>query len=593
MRKKMLSLALALVLALALAVPALAYGDMGKVGENNTVSGGRRYTGLIDENGSLWTWGHNEYGKLGNGSTEKSGTPVKVLDNVASVSCGDRHTAAIKTDGSLWTWGWNYYGQLGNGGGGNATDQYSGPHQTVPVKVLDNVAAVSCGGDHTAAIKTDGSLWMWGSNGAGQLGNGTKTVSSTPVKVLDNVVVVSCGQSHTAALKTDGTLWTWGSNGSGQLGNGGGQVDNGFTPTSLIPVKVLDNVAAVSCGFDHTAALKTDGSVWTWGRNDLGQLGNGGGGNATSPSSETIQTVPVKVLDGATAVNCGASHTAVIKTDGSLWIWGGNVYGALGKGSRVPSSTPVKVLDNVAAVNCGFNHTAVIKTDGSLWTWGGNAFGELGYEGGNDYFLGYIIQTIPKQVAGLTVAMPATLPTVSTTTPDTTTTGFTDVKSTDYFADAVAWAVDRGITSGTSDTTFSPSNTCTTSQILTFLWRADGSPEPKAANPFSDVKESDYFYKAALWASERGLVSGSTFGGDTPCTRAATVTYLWKLAGSPSVPAASFADVPSNSEYAPAVAYAVSTGITDGTSKTTFSPEGICTRSQIVTFIYRYRAFAN
>lgn len=145
----------------------------------------------------------------------------------------------------------------------------------------------------------------------------------------------------------------------------------------------------------------------------------------------------------------------------------------------------------------------------------------------------------------------------------------------------------KGVTAGTSETTFSPNATCTTAQVLTFLWRSQGQPEPTIKNQFTDVTESDYFYKAALWANEKGLVSGSLFGGNTPCTRAMVMTYLWKLAGSPSAPAASFADVPGNSEYAPAVAYAVSEKITAGTSETTFSPDQTCTRGQIVTFLYR------
>ena len=182
-------------------------------------------------------------------------------------------------------------------------------------------------------------------------------------------------------------------------------------------------------------------------------------------------------------------------------------------------------------------------------------------------------------------------PFASANTPTTPTTPstpkFTDIAANAYYADAVAWAVEKDITAGTSDTTFSPESTCTTAQILTFLWRSQGQPEPTIKNQFTDVKESDYFHKAALWASEKGLISGSTFGGNTPCTRAATVTYLWKLAGSPSAPAASFADIPGDSEYASAVAYAVSEKITAGTSATTFSPEATCTRGQIVTFLYR------
>lgn len=166
--------------------------------------------------------------------------------------------------------------------------------------------------------------------------------------------------------------------------------------------------------------------------------------------------------------------------------------------------------------------------------------------------------------------------------------GFTDVTTSDYYADSVLWAVEQKITSGTSKTTFSPGVTCSKAQILTFLWHANGSPEPTAATPFTDVKTADYFYKAALWAAEKGLVSGSTFGANTDCTRAMTVEYMWKAAGSPA-PAgkADFDDVPANADYAQAVAWAVEKNITSGTGDGNFSPAATCTRGQIVTFLYR------
>lgn len=164
---------------------------------------------------------------------------------------------------------------------------------------------------------------------------------------------------------------------------------------------------------------------------------------------------------------------------------------------------------------------------------------------------------------------------------------FTDVSATAYYADSVIWAVDKKITSGTSSTTFSPDVTCTTTQILTFLWRANGSPEPTIENPFSDVSDTDYYAKAALWAHEKELISGNAFAGATPCTRSMTVTYLWKLAGSPTMGASNFTDVPSGAEYSQAVAWAVDKKITSGTSATTFSPDATCTRGQIMTFLYR------
>ena len=171
---------------------------------------------------------------------------------------------------------------------------------------------------------------------------------------------------------------------------------------------------------------------------------------------------------------------------------------------------------------------------------------------------------------------------------ETATVGsFLDVKADAYYADAVVWAVDKKITSGTSATTFGPDNTCTTAQILTFLWRANGSPAISGSNPFSDVPDDAYYYQAALWAREKGLISGSVFRGDTPCTRASTVTYLWKLAGRPSVGGGGFTDVPASASYAQAVAWAVNEGITSGTGDEKFSPDAICTRGQIMTFIYR------
>jgi hypothetical protein len=165
---------------------------------------------------------------------------------------------------------------------------------------------------------------------------------------------------------------------------------------------------------------------------------------------------------------------------------------------------------------------------------------------------------------------------------------FTDVAATSPFYAAIQWAVDQGITKGTSNTTFSPSNLCTNNHILTFLWRANGSPAATVANPFDNIDTSGDFGKAALWAYEQGLVSGTSFPGTVNCTRAQTMLYFWKQAGSPATAVSDkFTDVPADAEYAQAVAWAVAQGITNGTSGTTFSPDATCTRGQIVTFLYR------
>ncbi len=160
--------------------------------------------------------------------------------------------------------------------------------------------------------------------------------------------------------------------------------------------------------------------------------------------------------------------------------------------------------------------------------------------------------------------------------------GFTDVTKSAYYAAPVEWAVEKKITTGTTATTFSPNNTCTRAQIITFLWRAAGSPEPENNTPFSDVKADAYYAKATAWAAEQGIEKGAAFSPDAPCTRLMAVEFMWKCANSPKAPEAVFTDVASD-----AVNWAVQQGVTNGTSTTTFSPEQTCTRGQIVTFLYR------
>lgn len=171
---------------------------------------------------------------------------------------------------------------------------------------------------------------------------------------------------------------------------------------------------------------------------------------------------------------------------------------------------------------------------------------------------------------------------------------FVDVQKGIWYEAAVTWAVDQGITTGTSTTTFSPEESCTRAQAVTFLWRAAGSPDVGSSNPFSDVSRSDYYYKAVLWAVQKGITSGTsatTFGPDENCQRSQIVTFLYRYAGEPSVSgSSSFVDVDSSAYYVNAVRWAVANGVTNGTSATTFGPEENCTRAQIMTLLYRHLA---
>jgi len=304
--------------------------------------------------GNLWTWGLNSYGRLGDNTVVDRSTPVTTFaggTNWKQVTGGGNYTAAIKTDGTLWTWGDNTSGQVGD----NTTTQRLTPVTTLAGGA--NWKQVSCGFRHTAAIKTDGTLWTWGFNGLGVLGNNTTVDSLTPVTTFaggTNWKQVACGYNRTAAIKTDGTLWNWGRGNEAQLG------DNTAT-TRSVPVTTFaggTNWKQVACGGLIAAAIKTDGTLWTWGANNA----QGALGNNTAENRST----PVTTFAGGTnwkQVACGDLYTAAIKTDGTLWTWGYNtVYGQLGINNTTDNrSTPVTTFaggTNWKQVACGSNHTA-------------------------------------------------------------------------------------------------------------------------------------------------------------------------------------------------------------------------------------------
>jgi alpha-tubulin suppressor-like RCC1 family protein len=327
---------------------------------------------------SLWVWGNNENGKLGTNDATQRNTPVTTFAGGTtwkSVSAGFYNTVVIKTDGSLWIWGRNAVGELGI----NNTTNRSTPVTTFAGG--NNWKQVSCGNNHTAATKTDGSLWTWGYNNEGQLGINNTDQKNTPVTTFaggTNWKQVACGVNNTAAIKTDGSLWVWGNNTLGKLGTNDATQRNTPVTTFAGGTNWKQVFVGKGSGDSHTVAVKTDGTLWTWGRGQQGQLGINVAEN---------RSTPVTTFAGGTnwkQVFCGRDYTVAIKTDGSLWTWGENNGGRLGINDTTIFSTrntPVTTFaggTNWKSVSGGYNSIAAIKTDGSLWTWGRNDDGQLG-----------------------------------------------------------------------------------------------------------------------------------------------------------------------------------------------------------------------
>ena len=454
-----------------------------------TLAAGDRHTLAVAGNGTVWSWGWNYHGKLGDGTTVDRLTPVQVsgLTGAIAVAAGDWHSLALKSDGTVWAWGDNTYGQLGDG---TTTSRYTA------VQVLTGVSAIAAGSSHSVAWKIDGSVWTWGFNGQGQLGDGTTAQKTSPAQLttISGTLAIGAGYDHTLAVKIDGTVWTWGHNYYGELGDGS-------TTDRLTPVKVdgLSGVMSVSGGSHRSMALRNDGTVWGWGYNNLGQIGDG---------SQLTRLAPVQAsgLSGVTSIEAGDSHSLALKGDGTVWGWGQQSTGQVGDGSTATERlTPVLVsgLTGASDIAAGGSHSVAVTSDGSVYAWGANYGGEVG-DG-----------TQIKRIAPVRVSDPGFLWKAATPT-FSLAAGTYNTEQTATISCATSGATVRYTTDGTDPTPSSPVYSTPLSIAVTVTLKAKAS---KASLSDSNIAAATYTLKVA---TPTFSPAGGTYASPPTVTLAST-----------------------------------------------------------------------
>ncbi|MGV3518802.1 RCC1 domain-containing protein [Luteitalea sp.] len=483
-----------LLLGMAVMAVILATGDRVAA---QTLAGGDSHAFVIDGSGSLWAVGLNGQGRLGDGTTtqRRERVPISGLGVVTGIAAGTAHSVALKADGTVYAWGNNTAGQVGDG----TTTQRTSP---VALTSLTNVTQLAAGpsGEFTLALKADGTVYAWGRNTYGQLGDGTTTNRTTPTQIaaLSGIVGIAASTDHALAVKSDGTVWAWGRNTSRQLGDG-------TTTSRNTPAQVagLSGASGVAAGATHSLARLTDGSVYAWGANGSGQLGDG------TTTARSVPTVVPTAPGDIVQLLAGGDFTVARTSTGAVWLWGLNNSGQLGDGTTTQRNVPtLSGLPSISAIGVGGGFVTAVDATGAVWAWGTNAYGQLG-----DGTL--TLRTVPvdTSLANYTWRVATVVPSVAagtfTTPPSIALTSVT------------AGATIRYTLDGTAPTTSSP--TYTTAIVPTVSTTVTARAF-KAGAPDSLISTSLYTLKVATptlspsggsYTTAQSVSMSTTTGGTT------------------------------------------------------------------------------
>ena len=340
----------------------------------------------------------------------KSGATENTTSDL--LACGENHALAVDDSGTVYAWGHNAYGELGD----VTCDNKSEP---VKIEVPGKVIQVAAGNELTFAVCKNGDLYAWGNNESYQMGDGMNISRMEPEKMLEDVIAVAAGDSHALVITKDNELYVFGRNKNGALGIADSKCDqedaNGYACQST-PYKLMDDVVSISAGLDYSMAVTSDGTLYGWGYDADGQLGIAEP-DSVNDNNEPYQSKPAKVMDGVTKVVCGARYQALALTDsGDLYAWGNASVGSLGtqdvdNTEDMIQTTPLQIMSDVQDMAAGSAHSVVLKTDGTAYTFGVNNYGQIGVKrGDNTYAIGeetIYYQLEPKKLADNVTAIAA------------------------------------------------------------------------------------------------------------------------------------------------------------------------------------------